>query len=118
MYIYNADVYCSKCGADLVATFEREGVEDTGDSNDYPQSTCSLGESDGPHHCGSMSDCLDPETLSDGTQVSALLSDGLTSDGAEYVTQAVNEDPTRPLMQLWAEVFSWLDYETKQEYEY
>jgi len=70
---YNADTYCDDCGAKLADELDAQGVEDTGDSNDYPQGADD-DEADTPQHCG---DCH------------AFLENPLTDEGQEYVLAAV-----------------------------
>ena len=52
-YMYNADLICEDCGNKIVEQLEKKGIENTGDSNDFPQGPYSDGggESDVPQHC-------------------------------------------------------------------
>lgn len=52
MFVYQADTYCDRCGENMADELAPE-VEDTGDTDDFPQ-YASDGEADCPNHC---SDC-------------------------------------------------------------
>jgi hypothetical protein len=98
MYIYQADLWCNRCGRDIQADINREMNDGTravmegwqlGDSDNFPQWESEEGQrSDSPDHCGAHGDCLDAITLPGGTKIGALLHDGLTDDGVSYI---VNE---------------------------
>lgn len=82
-YIFNADVYCEDCAADLMDELDKAGEKDTGDSGDYPQGPYSDGggEADTPQHCASCHVALD---------------NPLTSDGVEYVLEHARESLQEP----------------------
>lgn len=90
-YIYNADIYCAKCGREIQQTLGTSC--DTGDSNDFPQGPYADGggEADCPHHCG-------------GCRL--FLENPLTEDGYSYVREAV-ESATgdSEVLQAWAEFY-------------
>jgi len=90
-YQYNADEYCDSCGQLIKDDCDEKGQEDTGDSNEYPQWVSEDDESDCPRHCGSGSECEEATTLSNGHKIGALLGTTLTTDGVEYVQQAIYE---------------------------
>jgi hypothetical protein len=75
-YAYEAAMWCDDCARGVMTELDARGVEDTGDSNDYPQSDGSSGESDHPEHC-------------DACRV--FLENPLTSDGWEYVREAITD---------------------------
>ena len=85
------------------------------DSDQYPKWCSDDEESDCPEHCGSHEDCLNAEELSDGTKCGHCFGNSLTSDGADYVVSAVNEDRLAGdtgsvACELWADVYFYLDY--------
>lgn len=108
MFIYQAELWCGDCGEAIIDTLGT--TKDTGDSDDYPQSVPNAGASDCPDHCGSGANCLNADTLSDGSKVGALLTEDLTSDGIEYVTEAV-ADGGLVAVEIWQEAFSWIDFD-------
>lgn len=65
--------------------------ESSYDSDEYPKGPYpdGGGESDSPWHCGAGSDCLNAIELSDGTKVGAWLENELTTDGVDYVREAI-----------------------------
>ena len=76
MYAYNCDVFCDDCGDEIKTGLDNKGIEDTGDTNDYPQYS-SQDESDCPEHCA---DCHE------------FLENALTSDGYDYAERTVHRD--------------------------
>ena len=120
-YIYAADLWCDSCGAEICERLKSEGkapkipqqsgyygvAETYYDSDDYPKYRSDPGESDSPSHCGSGPDCLEAETLSDGSKVGALLGFALTSGGFVYVSTVLAEALTspNPIATFWAQQF-------------
>lgn len=76
-YAYNAAMWCDDCAAAVMRELDARGVADTGDSNGYPQADGSSGEADSPQHCD---DC------------GVFLENPLTSDGWDYVREAITAD--------------------------
>ena len=85
-YIYQAALLCDGCGEKIVAELTRAGKapedpedEHTYDSDDFPKGPYSDGggESDSPQHCD---------------QCNGFLENPLTTDGYNYVKEAVAED--------------------------
>ena len=74
IYAYNAALYCEDCGSDIIDHLE--GLEDTGDSGDYPQGFSGHEEADCPQHCDACG---------------VFLQNDLTSEGYEYVKERVRE---------------------------
>jgi len=72
-YIYQAALLCEHC-----ANAWREGLTDTGDSDDYPQGPYSEGggEADSPQHCDTCG---------------LFLENPLTAEGVGYVEEAMRE---------------------------
>lgn len=121
--IYDANCYCDSCAdairASIRADLLAQGVspeeidsrfadERDYDSSEYPKYMSDDEESDAPCHCGSGPDCLEAETLSDGTKIGALLSTSLTPDGIEYVIEAVADGGA--VADFWRDQFSWIDF--------
>ena len=76
-YIYNADIYCEDCGADLRAELRSKVKrDDRDDSDSWPQGPFADGggEADCPRHCG---------------HCGCFLENPLTTHGVEYVREAV-----------------------------
>ncbi len=73
-YAYQAAMWCDDCARAVMADLDAKGVEDTGDTDDYPQGDSSDGEADCPQHCD---DC------------GVFLENPLTSDGYDYVREAI-----------------------------
>ena len=132
--IYQADVWCDDC-ADIIkdriwcesedgptypnraAWEEAVGYDDDRnyDSDEYPKDCDDDEESDCPEHCAGGADCVNAEELSNGSNVGYCFGNSLTSEGAEYVVNAVCEDrlagyTDSVACELWADVYSYLDY--------
>lgn len=83
-YIYQADVYCESCGAEIRASLKSQGKapEDeldhySYDSDDYPKDAdVEHEESDVPQHCAKCGE---------------FLRNPLTSEGYRYVAEKLNE---------------------------
>jgi hypothetical protein len=121
VYIYAADIYCEDCGKAIRERITEEGWGIFGsytgpadpkdewsyDSDEYPKGPYpdGGGEADFPQHCGSGPDCLNAIQFFDGTKAGAWLGNELTSDGIQYVKDAIEEDPENEVCQLWAECY-------------
>ena len=94
-YIYQADVYCNDCGAAVCARLaapENVADESSYDSDDYPKvADLENEESDIPEHCAAC-----------GT----FLQNPLTSEGYEYVKDALTTHPSA-ITFGWAEVYGF-----------
>ena len=122
-FIYQADLYCDDCGRDIRKRLKAEGHapedpsdERSYDSDEYPKHVPDGGESDSPNHCGSGDDCLNAIELSDGSKIGALITEELTSDGEEYVRQAIAEGGLCAV-EVWAEEWSDLKPDEPEEDE-
>ena len=105
-----------------VTTFEEleDYLEDmderTYDSDDYPKYGSDDSESDCPEHCGSHRDCINYGELADGFRYGCLISTNLTTDGVEYVKEAVREgDDGGVAREVWAVEFDWIDFDEGEE---
>jgi hypothetical protein len=78
------------------------------DSDEYPKYCDDDEESDCPQHCGSHDGCLNPTALPGGGEVSHCFGNSLTSEGEEYVKEAVREGGE--VAALWKEVYHWIDF--------
>lgn len=95
--IYQADVWCDSCAQEIRERLQKvrvdhidEDDERSYDSDEFPKRMGDDEESDSPQHCGSGEECLEAETLPSGRKVGALFG-SLTSDGIEYVKDAIVE---------------------------
>lgn len=102
VYIYQADIYCEKCGYAIRMNLDLAGKgpenprdECTFDSDDYPKGPYADGggEADIPQHCGNH-------------ECRAFLENPLTRDGEQYVLQAINVE--RNTIPEWREYYSYL----------
>jgi len=112
VYIYAADIYCEQCGEAIRKRIEREGFapanpddERSYDSDEFPKGPyCDGGgEADCPQHCGAGPQCVNAIEFDDGHKVGAWLENELTTDGAEYVRQAIREGGE--VAELWADYY-------------
>lgn len=122
-WIYAADLWCHACGATIRQDITKEGKapadpddEHSYDSGEFPKYCSEMDESDSPNHCGANEECLSAIELSDGTKIGALVTESLTTDGEEYVKTAVKKahesgDTGSVAVEVWQEVFDWIDYE-------
>lgn len=112
-YIYCADIYCEACADDIRKRLTAEGKrpknwqdERTFDSDEYPKGPYDNGggESDGPQHCGSHDECLDP-TIIDGQKCGHFLENPLTTHGVEYLLEQHMQNTTA-VTEFWMEFYS------------
>jgi len=118
-YIYNAALWCPDCTRTIKKELKKTGDvpenpddESSYDSDDYPKGPYSDGggEADNPQHC-------------DGCQV--FLENPLTSDGEEYVREAVARDHenrkkgkrANPVTGEWKEYYDYLDFDDDEDDE-
>jgi hypothetical protein len=115
--IYCADIYCDACTEDIKSDIRADDRvkqliaggadlddETTFDSDEYPKYCSDSSESDSPQHCG---DC------------GVFLENDLTSDGEDYVKQAVRDDlmsgrTDSVAVTEWMEYYTWIDFEYKE----
>lgn len=119
-YIYQADLWCDSCGRAICERLDKEGKtpdnpadERSYDSDDYPKYVGDPGESDCPDHCASLETCLEAETLPSGTKIGALLGTDLTSEGVEYVKEAIQRGGE--VAEFWREQFAAYDLGDREE---
>ena len=116
-YVYQADLWCDDCGAEICSELKRRGAapddpddQYSYDSDDYPKYVVSEGESDCPSHCASGDDCINAVEIEPGWKVGCLITEKLTSEGVEYVREAIEKSRLKNIhsgiMELWAEAFS------------
>ena len=93
-YIFNAALFCEECAMEFMVELGNEGRPDTGDSDDFPQGPYGEGggEADTPNHC-------------DGCGL--FLENSLTTDGENYVVEAVNEG-SKIAKEIWGTHYSYL----------
>jgi hypothetical protein len=140
--IYAADVFCDDCADEIRLNVLRELRRADGlvtpvgfvygsdgwefsfdpdderdyDSDEYPKHCSDDEESDCPQHCGSHEDCVNAEVLSDGSKVGYFFGNELTTDGADYVRNAVREDiesgdTDSVACAIWYDGYGWIDWE-------
>jgi len=119
-YIYAADLWCDDCGESIRNDIIAEGNapadpddECSYDSDEFPKGCDGTSEADCPNHCGAHEDCINAITLSDGTKIGVWLENDLTTDGEDYVKEAVKEGGE--VAELWAEYYDYLDFEGESE---
>lgn len=126
-YIYAAALYCDSCGDRIRADLTKAGLcpdrPNEADSDDYPQSFPSGGESDSPNHCYSGAECLEGLDLREwglgkrarmvGAEtpvIGALIDEQLTSYGVNYLKEMLAERPRTPyqraLHRFWRAAFA------------
>jgi hypothetical protein len=112
-YAYQAEHWCDSCGEEIEKSLRRKGVEDTGDSDDFPQYfEDAYEEADSPCHCGSGEDCLEAISLEEPgkmrkskvRRVGAIVCKRLTSDGVEYVKESHARRPTS-VTEFWLDFY-------------
>lgn len=104
-FMYQAALYCERCGLKIRRALKRVGKapedpsnEGTYDSDDFPKGPFAEGggEADSPHHC-------------DGCGL--FLENPLTSEGLEYVSERIQEWIVNPtsgnprVLDLWEESY-------------
>jgi hypothetical protein len=94
VYVYQADFLCEDCAGKIIEKLEKEGVEDTGDTDDFPQGPYPEGggEADSPHHCGSGAGCVNAIKVPGGSKIGCPLGNPLTDDGVEYLRKSLAHD--------------------------
>ena len=86
------------------------------DSGDYPKGCSDDEESDSPQHCGSHDDCINYGELADGFRYGYCFGNSLTSDGVEYVREAVRDgEPGGVARELWAVEYDWIDFDERDD---
>jgi len=113
VYVYQAALLCDDDGADLIKKLKKEGVEDSGESDDFPQGPFSYGggESDYPQHCDFGVRCVAALKLPDGTKIGAPLGNPLTADGIRDLTGAItvalhsHRLQSRLIGRMWNELY-------------
>lgn len=114
VYIYNADIYCERCGKDIRRRIRQEGKapanpkdEHTYDSDEYPKGPYPSEDdaSDSPDHCGAGEECFQAVTLSDGSRVGCMLENPLTEEGIRYVKEHRKENPKSEVVKMWVKFY-------------
>lgn len=108
--IYAADIFCDSCGDDIRQRITTSGKapknpedETTYDSGEFPKCANDDDETDSPQHCGSGEDCLEAETLSDGSKIGKLIGTNLTEEGVEYTREQIASGGL--VAEFWADQF-------------
>jgi len=112
VYIYAADIYCEQCGEAIRKRIAREGFapadpddERSYDSGEFPKGPYpdGGGEADCPQHCGAGSECHNAIEFPDGCKVGAWLENELTTDGVDYIREAIREGGE--VADMWADFY-------------
>lgn len=92
-FIYRADIYCEGCGNAIKRDLDTASLVTLEDSDHYPQGPyCNGGgEADCPQHCGACG---------------VFLENPLTSDGVEYVREALTSDGDASILAEWRDFYS------------
>ncbi len=86
------------------------------DSGDYPKDCSDDEESDCPEHCGSHEDCINAGELADGFKYGYCFGNSLTTDGEDYVKEAVREGEDGGVArEVWAVEYDYLDFELETD---
>lgn len=116
--IYAADVWCADCAEKIKQRIRDEGFapEDEDDqysydSDEFPKDCDVSCESDTVEHCAAGEDCINAIDL-DGFKIGCWLENDLTTEGGDYVVEAVREGRKdgNEVMELWAEYYDYLDF--------
>ncbi len=116
--IYAADMWCADCAEDIKQRIRNEGFapEDEDDqysydSDEFPKDCDVSCESDGPQHCAAGDDCINAIEFDD-FKIGCWLENSLTTDGEDYVIEAVREgrEDDNDVTELWAEYYDYLDF--------
>jgi len=75
IFVYKEDLFCENCALEIVEDFESHGIDDTGDSDDFPQGPYSNGGGGSflPQYCGNCSMFLENPLTPEGYE--ALICD-------------------------------------------
>lgn len=89
VYVYQAALYCDDCGEAIARELAARGVEDSGDSDGFPQGPYpdGGGGADVPQHCDGAGHCLNAVRFGEQA-VGAFLENPLTDDGRRFVAEA------------------------------
>lgn len=119
-YIYAADVWCDDCGKDICRIITAEGNapadpddQRSYDNGEFPQYVEDFGESDCPEHCAAGEDCINAYEFPDGCKIGVWLENDLTTDGEEYVKEAIREGGE--VAELWREWYDWIDFDDQED---
>jgi len=110
VYIYQADLWCGRCGRQLRRDLEAKGQapdhpddETSYDSDEFPKGPHQPDASDTPDHCAAGPDCLAADVVvepSGERRVGHFLKNPLTGEGEAYVQRAVAEG-SPVAVQIW-----------------
>lgn len=124
-YVYSAEIYCDDCGNLIQAgicgagqapsdlsdkySYDSDECPKWADSDEYPKWADDDADADSPQHCGSGESCINAEVLPSGEKIGCLLGTNLTTEGENYVKEAVAEGGE--VAEFWREQFDWIDWE-------
>jgi hypothetical protein len=88
-FTYNAAMICEDCAAKTIEHLEAKGIEDTGDSDDFPQGPFPNSETDTPDHCDNGAHCVNAVKIPGGKKIGCPLSCILTQHGVEETRRSI-----------------------------
>lgn len=115
VYAYQADLICEDCAGKIIERLDKQGQEDTGDSDDYPQGPHGDGggEADSPGHCGMGKGCVNAIKVPGGNKIGCPFGNPLTNDGVNYVREKLAHDlicensrHSHGVQLLWSSIYS------------
>lgn len=119
-YIYAADIWCDDCGEAIKSRIIAEGNapadpddEYSYDSGEFPKYVDGSSEADSPQHCAAGEDCINAYEFPGGFKIGVWLENDLTTDGEDYVKEAVREGGE--VAELWREWHDWIDFDDPEE---
>ncbi|MHC4704484.1 MAG: hypothetical protein ACYTFQ_28375 [Planctomycetota bacterium] len=85
------------------------------DSDAFPKHCSDDEEADCPQHCGGHDGCENAYVCADGTKIGYFFGNELTTDGADYVREAVIDDiesgcTDSVALEVWYPYYSWIDW--------
>lgn len=99
VYISQAALLCEDCGRELIKELRARGVEDTGDSDDFPQGPHGDGggEADMQQYCDAGPHCLNAFVLPPGKcSIGCPLENPLTTEGQQHLIREIALDTISP----------------------
>jgi hypothetical protein len=94
VYVFQAALICEDCAANIMEKLDKQGVEDDGDSDTYPQGPHGDGggEADSAQFCDQGRHCKNAVNITYKHRIGCPLGNPLTRDGAEAVRESVIRD--------------------------
>jgi len=106
-FAYQANLICEDCAGNVIKDLESKNIEDSGDTNDYPQGDSGNNESDSPCHCRFGAKCINAVRLPSGKKIGCPLRTKLTIYGIAYTRDNIaahilyGNDQQKAISRLW-----------------